>query len=72
MSLRHQTSILTKQKVGGYTHTLRYSFFVRMVIIAILLAIAMVLTIGTDLKTQSLFIVLSSMGDIGGIAGGWS
>ena len=61
MNLRHQTSILTKQKRGGITHAFRYSFFVRVILICVLLMGLMVLTIGTYQGTENLMAFADNM-----------
>jgi len=62
MRLRHQTSNLTKQKRGGYTHTLRYSFFFRVLWIVIALTALMAVTIGTYQGTENLIGFLNKGG----------
>jgi len=62
MSLRHRTSILTKQKMGGYTHTLRYSFFARVAWILISLIALMAVTICTYQGTENLIGLVSQWG----------
>ena len=62
MNERHQTSTLTKQHVGGCTHTLRYSFFVRVLCMCVALVGLMVLTIGTYQGTENLIGFLNKGG----------
>ena len=58
MSLRHQTSHLTKHNRGGLLHTLRYNFYVRVAWICIALIALMAVTIGTYQGTESLIDLL--------------
>jgi len=61
MILRHQTSRLTKQKIGGYTHTLRYSFFARVAWITISIVALMAVTICTYQGTENLIAWVGSI-----------
>jgi len=61
-SLTHQTPILTKQKAGGYTHTLRYSFLFRVVWMLIALTALMAVTICTYQGTENLIYWVSQWG----------
>ena len=54
MSLSRQTPTLTKHYRGGVLHTLRYSFFVRVLWIVIVLIALMAVTIGTYQGTENL------------------
>ena len=58
MSLRHQTSTLTKQKRGGCIHTLQYNFYVRVAWMCIALIALMAVTIGTYQGTENLIDLL--------------
>ena len=62
MSLRHQTSILTKQKVGGHTRALRYSFLWRVAWMVIALTALMAVTICTYQGTENLIGWVSQWG----------
>jgi len=52
--LRRQTSTTTKKTMGGYTHTLRYSFFARVAWIVISMIALMAVTICTYQGTENL------------------
>ena len=54
MSLSRQTLNLTKELPRGYTHTLRYSFFARVLWIVIALTALMAVTICTYQGTENL------------------
>ena len=54
MSLTHQTSTLTNEHRGGYTHTLRHSFLFRAVWMVIALTALMAVTICTYQGTENL------------------
>ena len=60
MSLRHQTSNLTKQKRGGLPHTLQYNFYVRVAWMCIALIALMAVTIGTYQGTENLMYFLAN------------
>ena len=62
MSLKHQTSDLTKQKRGGYIHTLRYNFYVRVAWMCIALIALMAVTICTYQGTENLMYCLNQWG----------
>ena len=62
MILRHQTSNLTKYYRGGYTHTLRYSFFARVAYMCILFTAIMAVTISTYQGTENLIGWVSQWG----------
>jgi hypothetical protein len=62
MSLRHQTSILTKEYRGGYTHTLRHSFFFRVLYMCIVLIALMAVTISSYQGTENLIGWVSQLG----------
>ena len=62
MSLTHQTSNLTNEHGGGYTHTLRYSFLFRVVWMLIALTALMAVTIGTYQGTENLIGWVSQWG----------
>ena len=59
MSLRHQITILTKQKRGGWVHTLRYNFWMRVAWICITLWALMAVTIVSYQGTENLMYCLS-------------
>ena len=54
MTLRHQTSNLTKYHRAGHTHALRYSFLWRVVWMVIALTALMAVTISTYQGTENL------------------
>ena len=54
MSLSRQISNLTRELPGGYTHTLRYSFFAHVLWIVIALIALMAVTICTYQGTENL------------------
>ena len=62
MSLTHQTSNLTNEHGGGYTHTLRYSFLFRVVWMVIALTALMAVTICTYQGTENLIGWISQLG----------
>ena len=62
MSLRHQTSTLTNEHRGGYTHTLCHSFSFRVVCMVIALTAIMAVTIGTYQGTENLIGFLNKGG----------
>ena len=62
MILRRQTSNLTNETMGGYTHTLRYSFLWRVVWMVIALAALMAVTISTYQGTENLMYFLNQWG----------
>ena len=59
MSLRHQTSNLTKHNRGGLLHTLQYNFYVRVAWMCIALIALMAVTIGTYQGTENLIDILN-------------
>ena len=54
MSLSRQISNLTKELPGGYTHTLRYTFFARVAWIVVALIALIAVTICTYQGTENL------------------
>jgi len=54
MILRRQRSNLTNETMGGYTHTLRYSFLFRVAWIVISMIALMAVTICTYQGTENL------------------
>jgi len=54
MSERRQTSNVTNETIGGYTHTLRHSFLFRVAWVVIALTALMAVTICTYQGTENL------------------
>jgi len=57
--LRRQTSTTPNETIGGYTHTLRYSFFFRVAWMLIALTALMAVTICTYQGTENLIASLN-------------
>jgi len=62
MILRHQTSNVTNETMGGYTHTPRYSFLFRVAWMLVALTALMAVTICTYQGTENLIGWVSQWG----------